>query len=85
MISSCELPKPIATASDWAKFSIVGEAVREIEKRLTTHNEIEENQIYHWSSTVLTEREQLALLERINAELENRPPRFSKDAWANFL
>ena len=61
----------------------VAGAVREVEERLAAHNEIEENQIYRWSSTILNEAEQLELLARINAELENRPPRFSREAWAN--
>jgi hemerythrin superfamily protein len=63
----------------------VGAAVREVEKRLASHNEIEENQIYHWASTILTEPEQTDLAVQINAELENRPPRFSEEAWANRL
>jgi len=70
---------------DEAKWNVVVDTVREVEKRLATHNEIEENKIYRWSSTVLTEPEQLELLARINAELENRPPRFSEEAWANCL
>jgi hemerythrin superfamily protein len=61
----------------------VGDTVREVESRLATHNEVEENQIYQWASTILTEPEQTDLAARINAELENRPPRFSVDAWAN--
>jgi hypothetical protein len=65
--------------------TVVGDIVREVETRLATHNEIEENEIYRWSSTMLTEPEQLELLARINAELENRPPRFSEEAWANSL
>ena len=69
-----ELPQQIGTVAD---------TVREVEKRLATHNEIEENQIYHWASTILTEPEQTDLAARINAELENRPPRFSVEAWAN--
>jgi hemerythrin superfamily protein len=73
------------TASDEAKLALVRNAVLEIEKRLIAHNEIEESQIYHWSSTILTEPEQSELLTRINAELENRPPRFSEDAWTNCL
>lgn len=72
-------------ASDASKLGAVGDTVREIEKRLATHNEIEENQIYHWASTILTEPEQTDLAARINAELENRPPRFSVEAWANRL
>ena len=78
-----ELPKRIVTANEEAKLAVVGDAIREVEKRLVTHNEIEENQIYLWSSTMLTESEQSELLARINAELENRPPRFSEAAWAN--
>lgn len=70
-------------AGDEAKLAVVGDVVREVEKRLAVHNEIEENQIYFWSSTMLTEPEQLELLARINAELENRPSRFSEQAWAN--
>jgi hypothetical protein len=80
-----ELPKRITRASDEAKLNAVGDTVREVEKRLATHNEIEENQIYRWSSTMLTEPEQLELLARINIELENRPSRFSEEAWTNSL
>jgi hemerythrin superfamily protein len=67
---------------DTTKLAAVAETVRQVAERLVTHNEIEENQIYRWSSTVLSESEQLELLARINAELENRPPRFSEEAWA---
>ena len=66
-----------------AKLAAVTDIVRKVEERLATHNDIEENQIYGWSSTFLSESEQLELLARINAELENRPPRFSEQAWAN--
>jgi len=78
-----ELPKSIT--SDEAKLTAVSDTVREIERRLATHNEIEEDQIYRWSSIILTKPEQLELIARINAELENRPPRFSAEAWANSL
>ena len=80
-----ELPEKVVTASDESKLALVRAVVLEIEKRLITHNEIEESQIYHWSSTILTEPEQSELLARINAELENRPPRFSEDVWTNCL
>lgn len=80
-----ELPERIITASDEAKMALVRAAILEIEKRLITHNEIEESQIYRWSSTILTEPEQFELLARINAELENRPARFSEEAWTNCL
>lgn len=59
------------------------DTVREVEKRLTSHNEIEEKQVYHWVGSVLTDSEQTALAARINAELEKRPPRFSLETWAN--
>ena len=61
----------------------VFDSVKEIEKRLTSHNEIEEKQVYHWVGSVLTDSEQTALAARINAELEKRPPRFSRETWAN--
>jgi len=80
-----ELPLNITQAGDEAKFDAVHNTVREVEKRLATHNDIEEDQIYRWASTILTEPDQFELLARINAELENRPPRFSEKAWANCL
>ena len=80
-----ELPRTIPKVDDDAKLAVVGETVREIENRLATHNEVEEDQVYRWSSTMLSEPEQFELLAQINAELENRPPRFSAEAWANSL
>ena len=59
------------------------ETVRRVEQRLTAHNEIEEQQVYDWTRSVLTGSEQTALAARINAELEKRPPRFSLETWAN--
>jgi len=79
------LLRELRTTNDQAKWEVVGDTVREIEKRLATHNEIEEDQIYRWSSTILTEPEQSELLARVNAELENRPARFSEEVWANAL
>ncbi len=75
-----ELPKLNDADSD-AKLMPVLHAVREIEKRLASHNDFEETQIYHWASTILTDSEQMELAARINAELENRPARFSEEAW----
>lgn len=66
-----------------ATLASVLDTVREVEKRLTSHNEIEEKEVYHWVGSVLTDSEQSALAARINAELEKRPPRFSLEAWAN--
>jgi len=79
-----ELSQRDITANADAKLSAVGNAVREIERRLGSHDEIEENQIYRWSSVILTEPEQVELLARINAELDNHPPRFSAETWANY-
>lgn len=79
-----EMPRPVSDASDEAKLAEISETVREIEKRLLTHNEIEENHIYRAAGIILTEPEQLELAARINDELEKRPQRFSAEAWANF-
>ena len=77
-----ELPRPLESPGSDARFSAVVETVRQVEKRLALHNEAEENQIYRWTTEILTEAEQLELATRINAELEKRPPRFSAEAWA---
>ena len=61
--------------------SAVRDAILEIEKRLVIHNELEENTIYRWTTTIPDEREQTDLANRINAELANRPERFSLNAW----
>ena len=61
----------------------VSETVNDIEKRLVVHNEIEENKIYRWVSTILSGSEQADLATRIDAELANRPPRFSGKEWSN--
>lgn len=66
-----------------ARLTNVLDIVREVERRLTSHNEIEEKQVYHWAGSVLTESEQTALAARINAELEKRPSRFSRETWSN--
>ena len=50
--------------------------VVEIEQRLVTHNQIEENQVYRWATTLLNSAEQAKLQQRITAELQNRPARF---------
>jgi iron-sulfur cluster repair protein YtfE (RIC family) len=78
-----ELPPNLDNVRYEAKWAAVADTVREIEKRLATHNEIEENQIYHLAGTILSEPAQMELSTRINAELENRPPRFSAEAWVN--
>ena len=71
-----EAPTPLELNS-------VLDVVQEVEKRLANHNEIEENQVYRWATTILTEPEQIDLAARINAELELRPSRFSVESWTN--
>jgi Hemerythrin HHE cation binding domain len=80
-----ELKRLPDSADSETSFTSVHDAVLEVEKQLANHNELEENQIYRWASTILTEQEQMDLAMRINAELENRPSRFSVEAWANDL
>jgi len=80
-----ELPRPLDSADSETRFTSVHDEVLKVEKRLANHNEVEENQIYRWASTILTEPEQIHLAKRINAELENRPSRFSLEAWSNNL
>jgi hypothetical protein len=78
-----ELPKHMIRPADEAKLDAVAVVVRDIEKRLEFHDEIEESKIYGWAGIILTQPEQSDLLSRINAELENRPLRFSAEAWGN--
>jgi len=56
----------------------VSRSVANVQKRLITHNEIEEGRIYQWVSNLFDEREQMELAARINRELRNHPPRFSE-------
>lgn len=76
-----EFPRVSDTSA--ASLTPVLESVREIEERLAAHNELEEDQIYHCAGTILSEPEQLELATRIRTELENRPSRFSLEAWQN--
>lgn len=57
--------------------------VREVERRLIKHNEIEENQIYHWTTNLLNSEEQQELHERITKELQKRPSRFTLNTWSD--
>ena len=75
-----ELKKTSKTPID-QELSIVRSIVGEVERRLSNHNLIEEAQIYLWSSTLLTDPEQFKLLAEIQHELDNRPQRFSEEAW----
>lgn len=48
-----------------------------VERRLATHNLLEETQVYLWTRSLLSDAEQIALAARIQTELENLPPRFA--------
>ena len=55
--------------------------VLEVERRLLKHNEIEEGQIYRWTTTLLNPEEQATLADQITTELRKHPPRFTLSAW----
>lgn len=76
-----QLPRPLHSPEDETRWTAVVEMVLSVKARLENHNEIEEDQIYRWSDTLLTKAEQIDLATRINAELERRPPRFSAESW----
>lgn len=80
-----ELPRPLESSEDENKWNSVVEMVLSVKARLENHNELEEEQVYRWSDTILTKPEQTDLVTRINAELERRPPRFSAESWAKEL
>ena len=48
-----------------------------VRQRLIRHNEIEENGIYVWTQSLLSEAEQSNLAMLVNKELQNIPPRFT--------
>ena len=66
---------------DLEGLNTVQNIVREIERRLVSHNQLEEQQVYRWAGVVLTEQGQAQLATQIESELANRPPRFSTDEW----
>lgn len=78
-----ELPRPLDSPGNEARWTSLVDMVLSVKTRLENHNEIEENQVYCWSDIILTKPEQIELAARINAELEHRPSRFSVEAWAN--
>ena len=72
-----EEPKDLPSDS----FVLIRNIVRAVETRLKTHNEIEETLIYPLTMGVLSEHEQVNLAGRIQAELMNRPKRFTALSW----
>ena len=55
----------------------VRKTIEAVQQRLIKHNEIEENGIYVWTTTLLSETEQADLAALMNKELQNMPHRFS--------
>ena len=63
------------------ELNTIKEIVWRVEQRLADHNEVEESHIYRLAGIVLSPDEQAELAQRIDKELENRPPRFNADVW----
>lgn len=61
----------------------IEQTILQIEQRLVKHNEVEESQVYRWATTLLSPDEQAVLIERITRELQNRPSRFTGNAWSD--
>ena len=49
-----------------------------IRKRLETHNDLEEEQVYTWPALLFDEKTVVRLSERLQHELANLPPRISE-------
>ena len=75
------LGKSSDTRIDLEGLKKIQNIVTQIEKRLDMHNELEENEVYLWVGTVLSEQKQSELATKVAQELANTPPRFSTDAW----
>ena len=61
----------------------VKKIVLEVERQLIKHNELEENKIYRWVTILLNSEEQQKLQDQITKELQNRPARFTLNAWSD--
>ena len=57
--------------------------VLEVEQRLVKHNELEEGQLYRWTTTLLNSEEQAKLANEITTELRKHPARFTPSTWSN--
>lgn len=56
--------------------SDVQEKIMTISRRLETHNELEESQVYQWTGFLLKAAERVVLNERMQSELGDLPARF---------
>lgn len=59
----------------------VEKIILEVEERLIKHNELEETQIYRWTTILLNSEEQAKLANQITTELRQHPPRFRLSTW----
>jgi hemerythrin superfamily protein len=63
-----------------ARSQAIEDRLYEIHRRLESHNIVEETEIYPLVDE-LPEDVRYELIRRIQAELENAPPRFSEAGW----
>ena len=68
------LDKPKADAA--AELADVLKTIDSVRARLVKHNQIEEQGVYLWTSSLLTQADQAELVAKVHKELENMPPRF---------
>lgn len=55
----------------------VKKTVTAVKARLEVHNQLEEEQVYQWPATLLDSSRQAQLVECLQREIENMPPRFA--------
>jgi len=81
-----ELAKAMKRMRGWSEHepnssishSLVRETIVAVRRRLETHNQSEESEIYQWVDILLNPLERENLNERMRKELDNLPPRFGK-------
>ena len=64
-------------------FKAVQDGIKEIEKRLVAHNELEENEIYSWTTALFNQQQEMQLFKLITEDLASHPPRFTTNDWLN--
>jgi hypothetical protein len=52
--------------------------INAVSNRLRVHDQLEEEQVYKWTDTILTAAEGKRLTAALRHELENMPPRFAR-------
>lgn len=88
-----ELSRAIASMRDLLTITDQQVAAQELEEvrariiavseRLAVHNRLEEDQVYLWTGSLLSEAQQSELEARVHNELGNMPPRFGAGATSN--